>query len=408
MSQLPSGWQTCPLDQLVDILDGRRIPVNAKERASRPGSVPYYGATGQVGWIDEALFDEPLVLLGEDGVQFFDRDKPKAYGITGPAWVNNHAHVLRARDEVLDRRFLIHYLNWVDYSGLANGTTRLKLTQAAMRRISVRLPPRHEQQRIVDRLEDHLSRLDAGDETLIDGSKRLATLRRESIQRAVSLHAEAELPLGELIDRVEAGKSFGGSAPPAAGDEWGVIKVSAMTWGEFRPHENKAVPPELVNPAYEIAPGDVLVSRANTTAYVGAPVLVRRTPRRRLLSDKSLRLVPRGDVNKEWLEAVLSAPGTRKQISAVATGTSDSMRNISQRNLLVVRVPWVEPEDQASVVRGLNEVRIAIDRLEYELARARKRSGLLRRGLLEAAFSGRLTGRSADAEVVEELAGVGA
>lgn len=109
------------------------------------------------------------------------------------------------------------------------------------------------------------------------------------------------VPLNSLVGRMEAGKSFGGSAPPATGDEWGVIKVSAMTWGEFRPHENKAVPADKVDPRFEIAPGDVLVSRANTTAYVGAPVLVRSTPPRRLLSDKSLRLVPRSDVNQEWL-----------------------------------------------------------------------------------------------------------
>ncbi|TFV54440.1 hypothetical protein E4P41_18885 [Geodermatophilus sp. DF01-2] len=65
---------------------------------------------------------------------------------------------------------------------------------------------------------------------------------------------------------------------------------------------------DRVDPRFEIAPGDVLVSRANTTAYVGAPVLVRATPQRRLLSDKSLRLAPRSDVNREWLVTELSAP----------------------------------------------------------------------------------------------------
>lgn len=406
MSELPAGWQERSLGEVVDVLDGRRVPVNAKERASRPGSVPYYGAAGQVGWIDEPLFDEPLVLLGEDGVQFFDRDKPKAYGITGPAWVNNHAHVLRARDGVIDRRYLIHYLNWFDYAGLANGTTRLKLTQAAMRRIMVRLPARDEQQRIVDLLEDHLSRLDAGRELLAAAERRLATFRREHMQLVVQADSYDAVSLGDLIERVEAGRSFGGSAAPASGDDWGVIKVSAMTWGEFRPDENKTVPAALVNADYEIEPGDILVSRANTTAYVGAPVLVRATPRRRLLSDKSLRLVPRSGVDREWLVAVLSAPSTRNQVSALATGTSDSMRNISQKNLLAVQVPWVDESQQAVAVRRLADVRGAVDRLSYELQAARKRAHALRRALLHAAFAGRLTGRSTHADVVEELAGV--
>lgn len=224
------------------------------------------------------------------------------------------------------------------------------------------------------------------------------------MQGAVDTGVTTAVPLGSLIQRVEAGRSFGGSAPPASGGDWGVIKVSAMTWGEFRPEQNKTVPAALVNPAYEVAPGDILVSRANTTEYVGAPVLVRTTPRRRLLSDKSLRLVPRLDVDREWLVSVLSAPSTRRQISEIATGTSDSMRNVSQKNLLAVRVPWVERDRQTEIVRHLAEVRAAADRLEYELAGARKRSGVLRRALLDAAFSGRLTGRSTDNEIVEEMA----
>ncbi|MEJ7787109.1 MAG: restriction endonuclease subunit S [Solirubrobacteraceae bacterium] len=139
MTAFPPTWDVSQLGDLVDILDSRRIPLNATERASRSGDVPYFGATGQVGWIDEPIFNEPLILLGEDGVQFFEASKQKAYLIEGPAWVNNHAHVLRPRPDV-DRAFLSYYLNAADYRGLANGTTRLKLTQAAMRRIPVPLP----------------------------------------------------------------------------------------------------------------------------------------------------------------------------------------------------------------------------------------------------------------------------
>ena len=125
---LPGGWTIDRLDAVVEVLDSRRKPVNAKERAERPGTIPYFGATGQVGTIDEALFDEPLVLLGEDGVQFFDPNKSKAYEIDGPTWVNNHAHVLRPDEGKIPRTLLVHYLNQFDYRGSANGTTRLKLT----------------------------------------------------------------------------------------------------------------------------------------------------------------------------------------------------------------------------------------------------------------------------------------
>lgn len=160
MTVICPAWEVRALGDLVEILDAKRIPLSAKARADRPGSVPYYGAAGRVGWVDVPLFDEPLVLLGEDGIQFFDPRKPKSYLIAGPAWVNNHAHVLRTRPAI-DRLFLNYYLNYADYRGFVNGTTRLKLTQSAMRRLPIPLPPLDEQRRIVDLLEDHLSRLDA-------------------------------------------------------------------------------------------------------------------------------------------------------------------------------------------------------------------------------------------------------
>src|SRR3990172_1788363 len=108
---LPEGWVVSRLEDVVDILDSQRIPVNAKERENRKGKITYYGATGQVGWIDDYLFDEELVLLGEDGAPFLDADKQKAYIIRGKSWVNNHAHVLRAISDASLNAFLLHYLN---------------------------------------------------------------------------------------------------------------------------------------------------------------------------------------------------------------------------------------------------------------------------------------------------------
>ena len=91
-----------------------------------------YGATGQVGWIDDYLTDEQLVLLGEDGAPFLDLYKDKAYMIEGKAWVNNHAHILRSFWGRNGNELLVHYLNQFNFNGYVNGTTRLKLTQASM------------------------------------------------------------------------------------------------------------------------------------------------------------------------------------------------------------------------------------------------------------------------------------
>jgi type I restriction enzyme S subunit len=133
------NWTTAKLEDIADILDSQRVPINSKEREGRQGKVPYYGATGQVGWIDDFLFDEELVLLGEDGAPFFDASKQKAYIIRGKSWVNNHAHVLRSRSGI-PSTYLKYFLDIVDYHGFVSGTTRAKLNQAEMRSRAANTP----------------------------------------------------------------------------------------------------------------------------------------------------------------------------------------------------------------------------------------------------------------------------
>jgi type I restriction enzyme S subunit len=204
----PKNWEIFALNELVDVLDNQRVPVNSSERSKRLGPVPYYGATGQVGTIDKAIFNEELLILGEDGVQFFDPNKPKAYKISGPSWVNNHAHVLRAKKDKVLQNYLLHFLNQFNYVGFVNGTTRLKLTQGAMNSIPVPLPPIDEQHKIVELLEDHLSRLDAALADVKQAKIKASQFRQSLLN---SVYYENEFPsvsLGTCIDLIM------GQAPP--------------------------------------------------------------------------------------------------------------------------------------------------------------------------------------------------
>lgn len=200
-------WPVFPLGEVADILDSRRIPVNAKERANRTGNIPYYGATGQVGWIDDHIFDEELVLLGEDGAPFLDDRKPKAYMIRGKAWVNNHAHVLRAKPGLLNS-FLMHQLNRVDYAPFVSGTTRLKLPQAPMRRIPLVIPPLDQQRRVVAELEKHFTRSDAG----VSSLSRV----RESLKRYRSALLCAAFTGNLVITEAEKARDESRSYEPAS------------------------------------------------------------------------------------------------------------------------------------------------------------------------------------------------
>ncbi len=251
-------------------------------------------------------------------------------------------------------------------------------------------------------LEEHLSHLDAAEADLESVSLRLAALQRASLDRLFG--HEISTTLGELVSDISAGKSFG-SATAAAGDsEWGIIKVSAMTWGTFDASQNKAVAGDRVDPRFEIRPGDLLVSRANTSEYVGASVLVGEVRPRLLLSDKSLRVTPRSGVNVEWLWRALQAPSARQQISSLATGTKDSMRNISQLSLRAVRLPSADPAAQQAALDDFANIERSAARLSRAISTQATRAVSLKRTVLAAAFEGKLTGRHTDDDVIQELA----
>jgi type I restriction enzyme S subunit len=125
-----------PLRRLVQCLDGRRVPLNREERTARSGPYAYWGAGGVLDYVDDSLFNETLVLLGEDGAPFFDETRDVAYVVDEKVWVNNHIHVLRPRTEV-DATWLCEMLNAVDFSLWLTGSTRDKLTQDEMMQIRV-------------------------------------------------------------------------------------------------------------------------------------------------------------------------------------------------------------------------------------------------------------------------------
>ncbi|NME83762.1 restriction endonuclease subunit S [Clostridium sp. SM-530-WT-3G] len=165
--EVPENWIWVKLNGgFADCLDKFRKPINSAERAKRVGEIPYYGATGQVGFIDDYLTNENLVLVGEDGAPFLDILKNKSYIIDGKAWVNNHAHILKSYYGIDGNKYLMHYLNVFNYNDYVNGTTRLKLTQASMNKIPVPLPPLKEQQRIVDKIESLFEKLDKAKELI--------------------------------------------------------------------------------------------------------------------------------------------------------------------------------------------------------------------------------------------------
>lgn len=145
-----SGSEEWPEHQLADLcenLDRQRVPITKSDR--EPGDIPYYGASGVVDYVNDFLFDEDLLLVSEDGANLLARTYPIAFSITGKAWVNNHAHVLRFSSPV-SQEFVRLYLNSISLNPYVTGMAQPKLNQSALNAIPVPTPPIQVQAMIVE------------------------------------------------------------------------------------------------------------------------------------------------------------------------------------------------------------------------------------------------------------------
>lgn len=163
--------------------------------------------------------------------------------------------------------------------------------------------------------------------------------------------------MGEVLVNIEAGWSPTCQARPRAGDEWGVLKVSSCSWGDFLEEEDKAVVPGTVpKPEIEVRSGDLLISRANTLELVARSVVVRHCRPHLMLSDKTLRLVPVAGVDVEYLNVANLSAVARKHYAANATGTSASMRNVSQDVIRAAPIPLPPLTVQRAIVVELRRI----------------------------------------------------
>ncbi|WP_428044078.1 restriction endonuclease subunit S [Candidatus Avelusimicrobium faecicola] len=176
------NWEEKKLGELCDVLDFRRKPITRKDRTR--GLYPYYGATGIVDFIDSFLFDEPLLLVGEDGARW-GSGEPCAFIASGKYWVNNHAHVLKPKN-CMSMQYLVYFLNYSDLTPYITGTTVLKLNQQKLRSISVPSPSLPEQKRIVEKLDVLQSKTQELEKIYTQKLKDLEELKQAVLQQAFS------------------------------------------------------------------------------------------------------------------------------------------------------------------------------------------------------------------------------
>jgi type I restriction enzyme, S subunit len=176
---------------------------------------------------------------------------------------------------------------------------------------------------------------------------------------------------GEIILYIESGWSPMCEKHPKEGNEWGVLKVSAVTWDNFNPSENKALPVSFEpRPEHEVKVGDFLMSRANTSQLIAKSVIVETTPERLLLSDKLLRVFFSDFTDKRFFNLYNNSPVAREYYAKKASGTSTSMRNISRDQIHNMPIPIPPLVEQKRIITKLNQLMSLCDELETKLTQS--------------------------------------
>jgi type I restriction enzyme S subunit len=402
---LPKGWKYAKLGEVCEILDGKRKPINSSERNNRIAGkkknqlFPYYGATGQVGYIDDYLLDGEYVLLGEDGAPFLEPFKDKAYIVNGKLWVNNHAHILKSYSS---NKFLCYYLNQISYREYVTGTTRLKLNQSLMKEIPVVVPPLPEQHRIVAKLEELFSELEKGNDQLRTALDQLKVYRQAVLKYAFEGKLtnkkvkDGELPkgwkwvkLGEVIDEPKYGTSkkctydLKGKAVlriPNIGN--GFVDSRDLKYAEFDSKEIET---------YKLQEGDILTIRSNGSIdLVGKCALITKKDEAYLYAGYLICLrAIKGIVNPKYLINVLVSINLRNQIESKAKSTS-GVNNINSGELKSLIIPLCPIEEQHRIVEEIESRLSVADKLEETITASLQQSETLRQSILKKAFEGKL------------------
>ena len=157
--EVPDGWVWTTIEDLTINRDAERIPLSLAVRKKQQNKVyDYYGAAGVIDKVEKYLFDERLLLVGEDGANLLSRSKDNAFFVEGKYWVNNHAHVLDCPNKsVLD--YVAFVINSMSLEHYITGSAQPKLTQDNLNKIFIPLPPEKEQHKIIESVKDYFSNI---------------------------------------------------------------------------------------------------------------------------------------------------------------------------------------------------------------------------------------------------------
>lgn len=327
------------LEEVVEIFDNKRKPISKGNR--KEGKYPYYGATGIVDYVDDFIFNERLVLVGEDGAKWGMGDKT-AFMAEGKYWVNNHAHVLKPiQDKIIDT-YLVEVFNYMDLNPFITGVTVPKLNQENLRSIEIPLPPLEIQEQIVKEIK--------GYQKIIDGAKMVV----ENYKPTININPEWELV--ELVDFCDFKRGpFGGSLKKEIFVKEGYLVYEQyhpinddFTFGRYFISEEKYQ--EML--AFSVAENDILISCSGT---MGKVAIVPNGHKRGIINQALLRLRPKLEiVNPSFIRIYLEQKAIQSKYFTNQEGAA--IQNVmSVSELKQIPFPKLTLEEQEIIVSQIEK-----------------------------------------------------
>ena len=399
-------WIECSLIEGCDIHDNLRKPINSKERNERINGkgedqlYPYYGATGQVGYIDDYLTEGEYVLIGEDAAPFLDYSKDVAYQISGKTWVNNHAHILKSK---FNDEFLLHYLNQFNYRDYVSGTTRLKLTQGRLKQIPIRVAPLPEQRAIVSKIEELFTDLDKGITDLKKAQQQLKVYRQAVLKKAFEgeltkewREEQTDLPkdwikktIKEVCENVKVGIVIKPTQYYTDDIENGVPAFRSANVREFRVNDSNWVyfseEGNNQNKRTQLNTGDVLIVRSG---YPGTSCVVPEKFKGSNAIDILIATPNQELVTPEFLCTFNNSPFAKGLFSESSRGVAQKHLNVGVYSKLSISIPSI-PE-QKLILKEIESRLSVCDKVEESITESLEKAEALRQSILKQAFKGDL------------------
>lgn len=376
-----NGWEIRNLGDVSENLDSQRKPITKRNRIGGP--IPYYGATGIVDYINDHLFNEKLVLLGEDGAKWSSGDK-SAFIINGKTWVNNHAHVLKPNRKILSDEWLVYNLNYQDLSPYISGMTVPKLNQGRMNEIPIPLPPLSEQKRIVAILDEAFAAIDRAKANV---EKNLQNARElfESYLQGVFGNPGAdweEKKLGDIAKLIDSLHK----TPKYVENGYPMVRVTDIKPGELNLAKAKQVDREtFIEFSKKHLPkiGDIVFSRVGS--YGVSSIVTSDKPF--CLGQNTVFIIPK--IDYQYFYFFLNSPNAKKQFDKMVAGTTQP--TISLKNIKEIVVPIPKSHEQRNLVAKLKSSSLATQNLESLYYQKLNNLEELKKSILKKAFAGELT-----------------